>query len=278
MASPQAALASIAGIDIKGQSVFVSHIVDGFTSNSRNVRQINLLTGPQPDYTVFSTTTGLTPVISGVAVNNSNEVWSVLGKPDGSGYNLYRHNTTGTQIDRHKVNSTDPNTIINDVAVSGSLVYMACPTTASIFKFDVATPANTQILFSGATAINPIGVAVDGSGNVYTSDLISRKVIKFSSTGTRVLEFDGKGTNGTGTAFSAMADVAVDPRNGDIYVLGDTGSGGKRVFRYTSAGNFVHSFTNANLVSPDKMAIHGDGQIFITDNSKQGIAIFAAGL
>ena len=133
------------------------------------------------------------------------------------------------------------------------------------------------VLFTGATAINPAGVALDSSGNLYTADVVTGKLIKFSkSDGSRLLEFDGKGVNGTGQTFTAIGDLAVDPRNGDIYVIAVSGSS-PRIYRYTSVGNFVHSFTSSEISDPDKIAIGSNGHVYVTDANKKAILAFDAG-
>ncbi|MEZ0374894.1 MAG: hypothetical protein ACAI44_37760, partial [Candidatus Sericytochromatia bacterium] len=267
---------SISGIDVKNNVVTAGFFVDGSFSNERKVRQINLSNGSSSDFTVFSTFSGLSPLITGISVSSAGEIWSTLSAFDGDGFNLYRHNSSGTRVNRYAVSTSS--TVLSDVAVDGNLVYMGCPSPhQSVIRYDANNPSATQLLFTGATAINPAGVGLDSSGNLYVSDVISGKVIKFSkSDGSRMLEFDGKGANGTGQTYSAIGDVAVDPRNGDIYVLAVAG-GATKIFRYTSAGNFVHSFTTGDLVDPDKIAINSNGHIYVTDASKKGILAFDAG-
>lgn len=266
------------GLDVKNGRVYVSHIVDGTFSNTRYIRDFNLSNGQKVDHSIFSTTTGLTPLVNGIAVNGG-VIWSTRSTPDGSGFNLYKHNaSSGDEINKYKVGNAS--TTLNDIAVDigTGLVYMASPTTNSIIKYDENNSENTQLLFSGAANINPIGLGVGPSGHVYATDANTGKVIKFSKTdGSRLLEFDGKGVNSTGEIFSAIGDVAVDPRNGDIYVVGSAG-GTIKIFRYNASGNFIRSITNANLTSPEKMSIGNDGVVYIVDASKKSILAFTAGI
>jgi hypothetical protein len=271
---------NISGISVRSSLIATGYFVDGSFSNERKVRQISL-TGSLPsgvaaETTVYSTFSGTGGLITGVAYNSSGEVWSTLLNPNSDGYNLYRYSAAGTLVDRHKVSAS--NTVLNDVAVDGSLVYMACPSPhQSVIRFDVNNPGNTQLLFTGASAINPAGVALDTSGNVYVSDVMTGKIIKYAkSNAERLLEFDGKGKNGSGQAFTAIGDLAVDPRNGDIYVIAVAG-GSPKIFRYTNEGNFVSSFGHSDMTDPDKMAIGSNGHIYVTDGVKKGILAFDAG-
>ena len=281
---------SVSGIDVKNNVVTAGFFVDGSFSNERKVRQINLSNGSSSEFTVYSTFSGLSPLITGVSVSSAGEIWSVLSRPvdkgsqsstdQGYGYSLYRLNSNGTYNTRYAIKVSDNNTglaFLSDVAVDGNLVYLGCPANQNVIRFDANNSANTQLLFTGANNINAAGIALDGSGNLYVADVNSGKIIKYAkSDASRMLEFDGKGVNGTGQVYSAIGDVAVDPRNGDIYVLGVAG-GATKIFRYTSAGNFVHSFTTGDLVDPDKIAINSNGHIYVTDASKKGILAFDAG-
>jgi hypothetical protein len=274
------------GIDVKNGRVYVTHYKAGgtFSNYKRQVRDFQLTNGNFTDVNVMDTfseqkNNNALILLSGTAVNGG-VIWSVSNVPDSSGYNMYKHNTAGQLMQRYKVAQNATNsTILNDVAVdtTSGLVYLASPTTFSIIKYDDVTASNTQLLFSGATNINPVGLGLDASGHIYATDAGSGKVIKFSKTdGSRLLEFDGKGKNSTGELFSAIGDLAVDPRNGDIYVAAVAG-GKVKIFRYDSAGNFTRSFSHADLTAPKKLAIGNDGVLHVVDGTKKAIIAFAAG-
>ena len=263
------------GLDVKNGRVYVTHYVACglLCSDKHYVRDFQLTNGQYNDWQILS---GDSLQLNGVAVNGG-VIWSITNVPDSDGFNLYKHNAQGQLMQRYKVAGTG--TILNDITVDpgSGLVYMASATNSSIIKYDEVTPGNTQLLFSGATPINPVGLSIDSSGNIYATDATSGKVIKFAkSDGARLLEFDGKGKNGSGEIFSAIGDLAVDTRNGDIYVAA-VAAGKVKIFRYDASGNFLRSFSNADLSSPRKMAIGNDGVIHIVDGVKKAILAFAAG-
>src|SRR5690606_29213233 len=123
------------------------------------------------------------------------------------GYNLYHFNSSGERIQRYRVGNI--NMVLNDVAVDSASgrVYIVSPTSQSLIRFDPSNAANTQMLFSGSQALNPVGVGLDSSGQIYVTDAISKKVLKYAKEdGSLMLEFTGQGTSGGGQAFSSIGD------------------------------------------------------------------------
>ena len=268
------AIESADGLDVQNGHAYVGHFVNPgfFSSNKRYVRDLNIATGAKNDLTI--STQGETKV-TGVAVTGAT-IWAAIGQFDKDGFNLYKYNINGQQIKRYKVGTAG--TIISDIAVDAStgLLYIGSRTSGSIIKHDDLNPDNSQLLFSGATNIDPLGLATDTSGNVYTFDGISRKLIKFSSSGTRLLEFGPTGVSGAGENYTAVSDVAVDPRNGDIFITGNA-SGSIKIFRYSSSGNFITSFSDADLLDPRKLSVDANGKVYVIDQNKKGVIVFSAG-
>jgi hypothetical protein len=275
-ANGAAALNNISGVEVRNNKLYVSYN-DGA---DRMVRIKDLGNNSQSDLRIYDGNPifGQPPTISGISVGNDGSLWSGFPAATDS-YNLYEFAANGTRTARHNVAS---NTAITDVAVDGAsgLVYLAAPASPyqGIIKFNKSNVADTQLYFTGSTALNPVGLGLDSSGHVYVADGLTGKVIKFSKNGdgSRLLEFDGKGVNGTGQTFTAIGDVAVDPRNGDIYVLAVPGSG-VRIFRYNSSGNFIHSFSHTSLTSPQKMVVDSTGNILVAELSQKQVMIFAPG-
>ncbi len=267
------AIESADGLDVQNGHAYVGHFTEGFFKNSRYVRDLNIATGTKNDITISER--GTRKVI-GVAVTGAT-IWAAIDQFDNDDRNLYKYNINGTQLKRYKVGTAG--TIISDIAVDAStgLLYIGSRTSGSIIKHDDLNPDNSQLLFSGATNIDPLGLATDSSGNVYTFDGISRKLIKFSSSGNRTLEFGPTGASGAGENFTAVSDVAVDPRNGDIYITGNA-SGSIKIFRYNSSGNFIHSFSDSDLLDPRKLSVDATGKIYVIDQNKKGVIVFSAGM
>lgn len=272
------------GLDVKNGYAYMGHyrVVDRTWPLSdrpeRVLRSLNIATGQASDRLVSQFNPGNTAIkVSGVAVNAA-LVWVALDGYDDDARNLYQFNISGQLLNRYQVSASG--TIIQDIAVdaaSGSL-YIGSRTTNSIIKYNPVNPEGTQLKFSGNINIDPLGLAVDNEGHVYTFDAISRRVIKFSKDdGSRLLEFAPAGTNGGGENYTAVSDVAVDPRNGEIYVTGSA-SGTVKIFRYSPQGNFIRSFSAPDLIDPRKMTVDADGKIYVVENNKGGVLVFTAGL
>jgi len=101
-------------------------------------------------------------------------------------------------------------------------------------------------------------------------------VIKFSSSGSRVLEFDGTGVGGKGEAFSGIGDLAVDSRNGDIYVVSGAGSS-TTIYRFKSDGSYIHRFSSNDLSTPGQIAVGSNGHVYVIDTSQGTAVAFDAG-
>lgn len=267
------AMESMDGLDIKNNHAYIGHFKESFLKNYRYVRDFNLSSGQYNDIEI--STRGTTK-IAGVAVSSAT-VWTAIGQFDNDDRNLYKHNITGQLLNRYKVGQTG--TLLSDITVDPltGFVYMGSRTSNSIIKYN-PTDNSSQQFFSGADPVDPLGLAVDASGNIYTFDGISRKVIKYSKTdGSELLSFGPTGTNGTGEDYGAVSDLAVDPRNGDVYVAGSSASGIK-IFRYDSTGKFLRSFGDADLTSPKKMSVDSSGKIYVIDSIKKGVLVFEAGI
>jgi hypothetical protein len=263
------------GLDIKNNHAYIGHFVAGgiFSSNKRYVRDFNLSSGQYQDIEI--STQGETK-IAGVAVSSAT-VWTAIGQFDKDDRNLYKHNITGQQLNRYKVGQSG--TLLSDVTVDPltGFVYMGSRTSNSIIKYN-PTDSSSQQFFSGTDPVDPLGLTVDASGNVYTFDGISRKVVKYSKAdGAELLSFGPTGTNGTGEDYGAVSDLGVDPRNGDIYVVGSSSSGIK-IFRYDSSGNFLRSIKDEELVSPRKISVDSSGKVYVIDSIKKGVLVFEAGV
>lgn len=276
------AMTDINGLDVKNGHAYTGYYnyVDGFFSddNQRLFRDLNMATGQTVNTIISEDNPGNTRIhVAGISVNAA-VVWIALDSFDDDDRNLYKFNVSGTRLNRYKVGNSG--TIISDIAVDAAsgLLYIGSRTDQSIIKYDEITPANTQLLFSGTIKIDPLGMAVDDAGNIYTFDGISRKIIKLSKTdGSRLLEFGPTGTNGSGENYTAVSDLGVDPRNGDIYVAGNAG-GTVKIFRYDSSGNFIRSWSDGDLVDPRKLTVDADGKVYVIDSSKKGVLVFSAGL
>lgn len=162
--------------------------------------------------------------------------------------------------------------------------------------FAVASSGNNQIMFfdaaklpardSKGAALKPIsgstglkGLTVDADDNVYFIDDAAPAgavIKKFSPAGQLQLQFGFRGGRGAGY-FEGPTDLAVDNRNGDIYVVD---SGNNRVQRFNRDGQFMSEFGgmgsgNGQFNSPTGIAVDRDGYVYVSDTNNNRIQKFA---
>jgi sugar lactone lactonase YvrE len=169
----------------------------------------------------------------------------------------------------------------------------------------VITPAGVVSVFAGtgasglgngsaanATFNSPMGVAVDGSGNVYVADYGNDLIRKISTAGT-VSTFAGSGATGadngadTSATFNLPESVAVDAA-GNVYVADN----GNDIIRKITPAGMVSTLagsgmagsangtgTAASFNSPFGIAVDGAGNVYVADAGNNQIRkITAAGV
>ena len=124
---------------------------------------------------------------------------------------------------------------------------------------------------------SPIGVAVDGSNNVYVTNKSDDVIQKFAADGTFLQQWGGTGS--TAGQLQNPAAIAVSPMNGNIYVA-DTGN--QRIQEFTPTGSFVTQWGSfgtsvAMFDSPAGIAVDASGNVFVADTNNNRIQKFGAG-
>lgn len=160
-------------------------------------------------------------------------------------------------------------------------VYVAIsPTTGDVFVSD--RPAGAvyvynrdgafQREFRPAVAIEgwqPLGLAFDGVGNLYVSDLVAaQQVHKFDPAGKLLLSFgaDEGLSFPNGIAVDAAGLVYVtDSNNGRLLVFNPDGTLRAKIGRGAGFGN---------LGLPRGIAIDSQGRLFVVDSSGQGVLVY----
>ncbi|TMB49822.1 MAG: hypothetical protein E6J56_22675 [Deltaproteobacteria bacterium] len=142
----------------------------------------------------------------------------------------------------------------------------------------------------------PLGVAVDGSGNVFVTDRYNARIQEFTNTGTFLLTFgwgvqDGMAAPETCTSacqagiagigdgqFNSPWGVAVDA-SGNVFV-GDQQNA--RIQEFTNTGTFLTkwgSFGSGDgqfgSNSPTAVAVDASGDVFVADNGNNRVQKFA---
>ncbi len=115
-----------------------------------------------------------------------------------------------------------------------------------------------------------VGVAVDGSGNVYVADRANDRVEKFTNTGTYISQLgcaSGACSPGSGNGqFSGPDGVAVDG-SGNVYVADRAND---RVEKFTNTGTFILTWFNDQIFfGPVGVAVDSSGNVYVTEQSNR---------
>ncbi|MDQ6422854.1 S-layer homology domain-containing protein [Paenibacillus sp. LHD-117] len=119
----------------------------------------------------------------------------------------------------------------------------------------------------------PVGIASDGSGNVYVADTNNNRIQKFDSSGIFVNAWGSYG-NGDGQ-FIEPAGVAVDG-NGNVYVAD---RGNRRIQKFDSNGAFVTAWGSlgsgdGQFSAPAGVAVDASGNVYVADTNNHRIQKF----
>ena len=142
---------------------------------------------------------------------------------------------------------------------------------------------------TAAQFYNPLGVAVDSSGNVYVADsnngavrMIANGIVS-TIAGNGTLSYTGDGGPASSAQFSQLSGIAVDAQ-GNIYVA-DTGNNAIRLFPLggtvtTIAGNGIQGYTGdggpatvAEMNNPRAVAVTASGNVYFTDTANNSVRL-----
>ncbi len=223
-------------------------------------------------FVVGSAISSISPTNTGGAVGYG-LVSTLAGKrrdQDGTGVNASFNSPFGVAVDgsgnvyvadrgNHKIRKVSPSGVVSTLAGSGSQGSVDGTGIDASFNF-------------------PIGVAVDGSGNVYVSDRGNNKIRKISPSGV-VSTLAGSGfqgsVDGTGSAasFNSPTGVAVDG-SGNVYVADQYNHKIRKVSPLgvvsTVAGSGSQSSVDgtgiaASFDAPTGVAVDGNGNVYVAD-------------
>ncbi len=163
----------------------------------------------------------------------------------------------------------------NGVAYHSGILYVVDQMANAVYGVNLTTPASSVVLTTWTSTnpgvapnsfLNPEGIAVDGSGNVYVADTGNDYVEVFNSSlsTTPVAEFGGFGSaNGK---FNNPSALTVDG-SGNIYVA-DASNG--RIQIFTSSFGYSSQFATASGSDVFGIALNG-GNVFVADSGNDQV-------
>ncbi|GEM_PF-2199109 len=149
-----------------------------------------------------------------------------------------------------------------DMALAGGVLYMARAGQIAALKEGTWESAP-------ALSVDARGLGSDAQGRLWVAT--SGRIAAYQG-GQRVLEFDGRGTDGSGPGAMQFQDVAVDPRNGAVYAL-DLG----QVLRFDAAGTFLGSFGGGRIGHGMSIAVGADGSVYVSDSEDDEVYQYRPG-
>jgi tripartite motif-containing protein 71 len=120
----------------------------------------------------------------------------------------------------------------------------------------------------------PMGVALDSTGNVWVDDKENGRIEKFSSAGSFLAEYGAKGSGND--QFSGALGIAIAQSTGYVYVA-DTNN--NRMEELNNAGEFIRTFGTegaGDLAKPVCVTVDSSGDVWVSDNGHNRIVEFSA--
>jgi sugar lactone lactonase YvrE len=205
-----------------------------------------------------------------------------------AGGNVYVADTGNNSIKKYGPNGrflsqTKKFKNVFDLAVmtTGDIV-VSDPGNSRVVLFDTSMNIKMENILGRASSDGIRGIATDNADNIYVVDTAAKPgevVKKFDKNGNRLnLSFGIIGGLEPGY-FNNPTDIAIDNRNGDIYVV-DTGN--NRVQRFNSEGNFLSEFgqfgsENGSFNAPWGIAIDNQGFVYVSDSKNARVQKFMPG-
>ncbi|MGI4870115.1 MAG: hypothetical protein ACRYFX_02935 [Janthinobacterium lividum] len=159
------------------------------------------------------------------------------------------------------------NNRIRKVTATTGVISTVAGTGTGGFSGDGGAATNAQIQ-------NPVGVAVDGSGNIYIADQDNQRIRKVTATtgvistivGTGTGGFSGDGGAATNAQLNNPVGVAVDG-SGNVYIVDYNNN---RIRKVTATTGVISTIAAA-LNSPTGVAVDGSSNVYIADQNNQRI-------
>jgi sugar lactone lactonase YvrE len=171
-----------------------------------------------------------------------------------------------------------------DVAIGpGGVVYVADQNNSRVDRFSrdgnflgsFGSRPNGDDPPADGQFIEPVGVATDGSGNVYVTDFRADRVQKFTADGQFITKWGGTGT--ADGQFTRVGGVAVGP-SGSVYVVDP---GGERVQKFDSNGVFLAKFGTTGtgpgqFEAPRGITVAPNGDVYVAERDNGRVQVYDA--
>jgi hypothetical protein len=250
-------------------------VVDKFSPSGVFLTQSSgLWSGRYPATVAFSNASNhlyLTDLFS--ADESSSDVWGLEPSGAYAGIDLTGPWSTGyIRMAIAADNSSEPTGTGGDLYLTGAA--------ASVYRIDGAgaeqafsaksepyVTANKLTGFAaGESFSHPVGVAVDGAGNVYVADAGRNAVYEFEPSGKFLRSFTGA----NGSLFGSVSAVAVDPSNGHVLIADQTNS---LIDEFASTGAYLDNVVEVGeeVGGPFGLAVDSTGKLYVTEGNQVGV-------
>ncbi len=171
------------------------------------------------------------------------------------------------------------------VTVDGNTLYVSDHVNNNIQKFDwnsglgeyeftlkwgIAGSGNGEFL-------EPSGISIDSSSNVYVCDRSNYRIQKFDANGNYLLQWGSEGTGDD--QFKVPFDIEVNKTNDKVYVIDKDVNGVSNIKKFNSGGTFELKWGSpgsgdGEFSRPEGIAIDTQGNVYISDLNNKNIQKF----
>jgi streptogramin lyase len=156
-------------------------------------------------------------------------------------------------------------------AAGMTALYGLIPATGAPFSGGLSsqpTDFTLGLTYTGGGISKPFFLAIDGSGNAWTSNSGNNSVSKISSTGTPISPSAGY----TAGAINKPSGIAIDS-SGNVWI---SNSGSNSATALTSSGNLFATSTGVGLNNPSGNAVDGSGHVWFANAGANSVTVLTS--